>query len=202
MTRTPLFFLLAATTALAGGTATGAPTWSDDLAAAMAAADPAGGWQIAPIPATTAGARAKADILIEAHRDGSRTATYAGDITLKRGTFVTASPDGSQELWVAGTVQICDWLTGCGDPIPGIDPDEIDVGGDPLEGIEPDEIDFDLAACAYPLCGGEAELAALNLAYLVVDVGVDRDGTPLYTVRDMVVGIDAGFTGIEGEDID
>ena len=188
MTRTTLITLVALSLSSAALASTAGGSWQDDVAAAMQAADPDGGWEIAPIP-TTAAAKTKADILIESFRDGSTEASYHGDVTLKRGILAATSTDGAQGLVLLDDVLVCDWELGC-EPLRGVEPDEIDVA-------------FDAGRCHYPFCGGDAvTLAQTYPVYVVVDISVGRDGSESWTVSDLLVGFDLAFRGIEPDEID
>ena len=172
-----LFTLIAASALSTAALAQEAPTWQGDIAAQLAAADTAAGWQIAPISPIPLAAKTKADILIESFRDGSTETHYTGNITLKRGVFAEMSTDGTQGLVFPESVEIRDWELGC-----------------TTHALAPN--------CAYPMCGGIDGLVAASSLYLAVDVVYATDGTQTALVTDLISGIDAGIVKIEPEEID
>lgn len=179
----PLMLAAAPSVALAtAGTAgpTSAPSWADELADAFDAADPEGGWDVTPIPPTPAAAKTKADILIESLGTAS-SASWHGDVTLKRGVMAAVSPDGTQGLVLAERVMACG-TAGCA---------WLDTSADALPA----------AGCMAPLCGG-LELTSASPAWVIVDIAAAKDGSELWIPRTLLIAFDTALIGVEPDEID
>jgi hypothetical protein len=189
MIRTLTFIALSAISSSAVADSRSAPRWQNAVSSAMAEADPRGGWQRVAVQRHKPNAKPRAAIVIEKRRDGSTSARYSGNVTLKRGIVAAASPDGAHALLLAKDVLVCDWQVGC----------------KPYEGILPDEIDFkgDQESCVGPVCGGDiGVLVGASPVYLAADVVTRRDGSKTYAVKGLIVGFDNALRGIEPDEID
>lgn len=176
----PLLLAVAPFAALATDTTT-APSWAEEIVEAFDAVDPDGGWDLTPIPPTPAAAKTKADILIES-LGAAPSASWRGDITLKRGIMLATSPDGTQGLVLPARVMVCG-TAGC---------DLLDP---------PAALPTESAGCAFPFCGGLA-FAEASPAWVVVDIGEAKDGSELWIPRSILVAFDTALIGVEPDEID
>jgi hypothetical protein len=179
---------LAALSSSAPATPRATTSWQDAVVATMAKADPIGGWKRVAVARPDAQAEHIREGTVTIRKAGAETsATYNGNITLKRGVVAATSPDGKRALLVAQHVIVCD--TGC----------------KPYEGMRAGDVDTrsERESCVHPLCGGNLSvLTRAAPAYLAADIVTQRDGSKAFVVRGLVVGFQIAFKGIEPDEID